>query len=74
MGRWTQTYEAHGRTIEVDIPIIVPEVEKLPVVKVEAYYAIRNDKLNRENYPLKDCIHMMKGKNTKIYIIYEKRI
>ena len=40
VGRWTQTYEAHGRTIEVDIPIIVPEVEKLPVVKVEAYYAI----------------------------------
>ena len=26
MGRWTQTYEAHGRTIEVDVPIIVPEV------------------------------------------------
>ena len=26
MGRWTKTYEAHGRTIEVDVPIIVPEV------------------------------------------------
>ena len=24
MGRWTKTYEAHGRTIEVDVPIIVP--------------------------------------------------
>ena len=24
MGRWTQTYEAHGRTIEVDIPIYIP--------------------------------------------------
>ena len=24
MGQWTQTYEAHGRTIEVDVPIIVP--------------------------------------------------
>ena len=53
IGRWTQTYEAHGRTIEVDVPIIVPEVEKLPVVEVEAYYAIRNDRLNRENYPRK---------------------
>ena len=53
IGHWTQTYEAHGRTIEVDVPIIVPEVEKLPVVEVEAYYAIQNDRLNRENYPLK---------------------
>ena len=23
MGRWTQTYEAYGRTIEVDIPIYI---------------------------------------------------
>lgn len=27
MGQWTQTYEAYGRTIEVDVPIIVPEVD-----------------------------------------------
>ena len=27
MGQWTQTYEAYGRTIEVDVPIIVPEPE-----------------------------------------------
>ena len=39
MGRWTQTYEAHGRTIEVDVPIIVPEVEAMPIVTVEAYNA-----------------------------------
>ena len=32
MGRWTKTYEAHGRTIEVDVPIIVPEVEKVPIL------------------------------------------
>ena len=37
MGRWTQTYEAHGRTIEVDVPIIVPEVDELPIVTVQAY-------------------------------------
>ena len=24
MGRWTKTYEAYGRTIEVDIPIYIP--------------------------------------------------
>ncbi len=35
MERWTQTYEAHGRTIEVDVPIIVPEAEKMPVATIE---------------------------------------
>ena len=40
MGRWTKTYEAHGRTIEVDVPIIVPEVEEFPVFLVEPYYAV----------------------------------
>jgi len=34
LGRWTQTYEAHGRTIEVDVPICIPEEEALPVVTV----------------------------------------
>ena len=34
MGRWMQTYEAYGRTIEVDIPIIVPKVESVPVLSV----------------------------------------
>ena len=29
MGRWTQTYEAHGRTIEVDIPIYIPNEKQL---------------------------------------------
>ena len=40
MGRWTKTYEAHGRTIEVDVPIIVPEVNEFPVFSVEPYYAV----------------------------------
>ena len=72
VGRWTQTYEAHGRTIEVDVPIIVPEVEKLPVVEVEAYYAIRNDRLNRENYPLKRLHTYDEREEYKNYIIYEE--
>ena len=53
IGHWTQTYEAHGRTIEVDVPIIVPEVEAMPIVTVEAYNAVENDALNRKEYPLK---------------------
>ena len=72
VGRWTQTYEAHGRTIEIDVPIIVPEVEKLPVVEVEAYYAIRNDRLNRENYPLTRLHTYDEKEEYKNYIIYEE--
>jgi len=35
MGRWTKTYEAHGRTIAVDAPIIVPDVDACPVATIE---------------------------------------
>ena len=48
MGRWTKTYEAHGRTIEVDVPIIVPEVEEFPVFSVEPYYAVYEQRLTRD--------------------------
>ena len=40
MGRWTKTYEAYGRTIEVDVPIIVPEVNEFPVFSVEPFRII----------------------------------
>ena len=36
LGRWSQTYEAHGRTIAVDVPVIIPEVERVPIVQVSA--------------------------------------
>ena len=48
MGRWTKTYEAHGRTIEVDVPIIVPEVNEFPVFLVEPYYAVYEQCLTRD--------------------------
>ena len=48
MGWWTQTYEAYGRTIEVDIPIIVPEVDEVPVITVEPYYAVYEQRLTRD--------------------------
>ena len=44
VGRWTQTYEAYGRTIEVDVPIIVPEVEKLPIITVVPYLAVEDQR------------------------------
>ena len=33
--RWKQTYEAYGRTIDVDVEIIIPEVETAPALKVQ---------------------------------------
>ena len=29
--RWTQTYQAHGRTIAVDVPIEIPDVRQIPI-------------------------------------------
>ena len=37
VGRWTQTYETHGRTIEVDIPIYIPNEKELAVYDCSAY-------------------------------------
>lgn len=39
-GRWTQTYTAHGRTIEVDAPVSVPDVQAMPVLTARAVPAI----------------------------------
>lgn len=35
--RWTQTYVAKGRTIDVDVPIIVPDVENMPILRVREW-------------------------------------
>ncbi len=40
-----KTYNAHNRTIDVDIPIIVPNVESFPVVKVEGRQVIEQGKV-----------------------------
>ena len=40
MGRWTASYEAYKREIEVDIPIDMPEVDAVPIVQVSGYYAV----------------------------------
>ena len=37
VGRWTKIYEAHGRTIEVDIPIYIPNEKELAVYDCSAY-------------------------------------
>ena len=34
-GRWTKTYDTPNGELNVDIPILVPDVEKCPVITVE---------------------------------------
>lgn len=36
MGRWTKTYDTPNGEVGVDIPIIVPEVENVPILQVSA--------------------------------------
>ena len=45
---WNESYEAKGRTVQVDIPIIVPDVEEFPVFLVEPYYAVYEQRLTRD--------------------------
>lgn len=33
---WRQTYEAYGRTIEVDVDVCIPDVDAAPVISVKA--------------------------------------
>ena len=35
--RWSASYEAYKRKIEVDIPIDMPEVDAVPIVQVSGY-------------------------------------
>ena len=37
---WHETYQAHGRTIVVDIPVNVPKVDLFPVLRVEKEPAV----------------------------------
>lgn len=34
---WNQTYEAHGRTIQIHVPVIIPEVDRFPIIRVSAW-------------------------------------
>ena len=36
VGRWTQTYDTPNGEVSVDIPVIVPEVENMPILQVSA--------------------------------------
>ena len=53
MERWTASYEAYKREIEVDIPIDIPEVDAVPIVQVSGYYAVDQEgRLTRDGTKL----------------------
>lgn len=53
MERWTASYEAYKREIEVDIPIDMPEVDAVPIVQVSGYYAVDQEgRLTRDGTKL----------------------
>ncbi len=56
--RWQQTYEAHGRIIQINVPIYVPDVEKMPVLAGENTWPVFLDDMEsyfdtwrNDNYP-----------------------
>lgn len=66
MERWTQTYEAHGRTIEVDIPIYIPNEKELAVYDCSAYTEyIKNPNSDDKNnvYSYNDNLHELTKEN-----------
>ena len=34
---WNQTYEVHGRTIQINVPVIIPVVDHFPIIQVSAW-------------------------------------
>ena len=43
--RWTESYETKWRTIQIDAQIDVPDVEKLPVIRVTGASPVNDLKL-----------------------------
>ena len=60
--RWQQTYEAHGRTIDVDADIYIPSTDAAPVIKVQTASGIPEPEKSKlakeyENADKKDRIN-----------------
>lgn len=47
---WHQTYEAHGRMIEVNIPVQVPATDSFPVLLAEPMPAVSDLEVTKNNY------------------------
>lgn len=49
--RWTETYDTPWRTVEIDVAIEVPQVEKVPILKIDTgNTTVPQDKLTNYEY------------------------
>ena len=55
---WHETYQAHGRTITVDIPIIIPNVGFFPVLRIEKQPAVQSGLLEGANVTANSDNHL----------------
>ena len=72
---WKQTYEAFGRTIEVDVEIIIPEVETAPALKVQWAPALEDPLRSElaaeyEKADKEDNKHYYRFKSKKSHTLY----
>ena len=73
--RWKQTYEAYGRTIDVDVEIIIPEVENAPAIKVQWSPALEDPLRSElaaeyEKADKEDNKHYYRFKSKKSHTLY----
>lgn len=73
--RWKQTYEAYGRSIEVDVEIIIPEVETAPALKVQWAPALEDPLRSElaaeyEKADKEDNKHYYRFKSKKSHTLY----
>lgn len=75
--RWKQTYEAYGRTIDVDVEIMIPKVETAPALKVQWAPALEDPLRSElaaeyEKADKEDSKHYYSFKSKKGHTLYLK--
>lgn len=75
--RWKQTYEAYGRSIDVDVEITIPEAETAPALKVQWAPALEDPLRSKlaaeyENADKEDNKHYYSFKSKKGLTLYLK--
>lgn len=49
-GGWHQTYESHGRTVSVAVDVVVPDVEKVPILRVGHVALVHEEELGENRF------------------------
>ena len=58
MGRWTKNYDTPNGEVSVDIPVIVPDVDELPILEIQAVTPEDDGFSWDEN----ECLYSFKGR------------